>query len=114
MKWGEALSVAAAYGWWRAVGSNRAGAVLARALAAADETIRTAAGMLLLRGGPRALPLLRDNLERGIAVPLSLRLLGDLGGTESASLIEPFLRHANPAIAAAAADGWRASAEGRR
>ena len=102
MKWGEAAAVFTAFGVWRATGSARAGAVLARALESSDETNRTAAGILLVRSGARALPLLRENLQRGIAVKLSLRLLGDIGGTDAAALIEPYQRDPDPQIAAAA------------
>ena len=94
----------AAYGAWRATGLQRAGAALARALASSDETNRTAAGMLLLRGGMRALPLLQNNLRQALAVPLTLRVLGDIGSPEARSAIQPFLRDADPAVARAATE----------
>lgn len=102
MKWGEAATVFSAFGVWRVTGSARAGAVLARALASPDETNRTAAGILLVRGGVRALPLLRENLHQGVAVALSLRVMGDIGGPEAAALIEPYQRDQDPKVAAAA------------
>lgn len=102
MKWGEAAAIFSAFGAWRLTGSARAGAVLARALASPDETNRTAAGMLLVRGGVRALPLLRENLQQGVAVALSLRVLGDIGGPEATALIEPYQRDRDPQVAAAA------------
>lgn len=102
MKWGEAASVFSAFGVWRATGSASAGAVLARALASSDETNRTAAGILLVRGGARALPLLRDNLKRGIALPMTLRVLGDIGGPEADALIAPYQDDPDPQVAAAA------------
>lgn len=110
MKWGEAASVFAAYGAWRATGSARAGAVLSEALASDDETNRSAAGMLLARGGAKALPLLRANLERGRAVPMTLRLLGDIGGTHARELIEPYTRHTDASIVRAAHDALAAAA----
>ena len=108
MKLGESAAVFAAYGVWRATGSARAGAVLADALASTDETTRTAAGILLVRAAARSLPLLRGNLERGVAVPLTLRLLGDIGGAAAASAVEPYVRSPDPAIARAAADAMGA------
>ena len=102
MKWGEAAAVFSAFGAWRVTGSARAGSVLARALASPDETNRTAAGILLVRGGVRALPLLRENLEQGVAVAQSLRVLGDIGGPQAAALIEPYKRNPDPQVAAAA------------
>jgi len=102
VKWGEAAAVFSAFGAWRVTGSARAGGVLARALASPDETNRTAAGILLVRGGARAVPLLRENLQQGVAVALSLRVLGDIGGPEAAALIEPYQRDPDPQVAAAA------------
>lgn len=102
MKWGEAAAIFTAFSVWRMTGSARAGAALARALGSPDETNRTAAGMLLVRGGVRALPLLRQNLQRGVAVALSLRVLGDVGGPEAETLIEPYQRDLDPQVAAAA------------
>jgi HEAT repeat protein len=104
VKWGESAAVFAAYGVWRATGSARAGRVLADALASSDETNRTAAGVLLVRAGEKSLPLLRTNLQRGAAVPLSLRILGDIGGGAAAREIEPYAQSKDPAIARAAAD----------
>lgn len=108
MKLAESAAVFSAYAVWRATGSARAGAVLANALSSADETNRTAAGVLLVRASTRALPLLRENLKRGVAVALSLRLLGDIGDSEAARDIEPFVGSSDPAVARAAADALKA------
>lgn len=108
MKLAESAAVFSAYAVWRATGSARAGAVLADALASADETNRTAAGVLLVRASTRSLPLLRQNLKRGVAVALSLRLLGDIGDSEAARDIEPFVGSSDPAVARAAADSLKA------
>jgi len=110
VKWGQAASVFAAYGAWRATGSARAGAVLSAALGSDDETNRTAAGMLLARGGAKALPLLRANLQRGTALPMTLRLLGDIGGAHARELIEPYTHDADASIARAASDALAAAA----
>jgi hypothetical protein len=109
VKWGESAAVFGAYGVWRATGSARAGAVLSNALASSDETNRTVAGMLLVRAAARSLPLLRANLQRGVAVPLTLRVLGDIGGPDATAAIEPSTRSADPAIARAAADALNAA-----
>lgn len=108
MKLAESAAVFSAYAVWRATGSARAGAVLADALASSDETNRTAAGVLLVRASTRSLPLLRENLKRGVAVALSLRLLGDIGAGEAVRDIEPFVNSSDPAIARAAADALKA------
>ncbi len=111
MKLAESAAVFSAYAVWRATGSARAGAVVADALASDDETNRTAAGVLLVRASARSLPLLRDNLKRGVAVALSLRLLGEIGtgvAGEAVRDIEPFVGSSDPAIARAAADALKA------
>ena len=108
MKLGESAAVFSAYAVWRATGSARAGAVVADALDSADETNRTAAGVLLVRAATRSLPLLRVNLKRGVAVALSLRLLGDIGASEAARDVEPFIGSSDAAIARAAADALKA------
>jgi hypothetical protein len=92
VKLGESAALFAAYGTWRATGARSAGAVVARALASDDETNRTAAGMLLVKGGERALPLLRDNLERGIAPAMTLQVLADIGGPAAEALRVEFAR----------------------
>jgi hypothetical protein len=113
VKLAESAAVFAAYGAWRTTGSARAGAVVANALASTDETNRTVAGILLARASARALPLLQANLQRGVAVPLTLRVLGDIGGQDASAEIEPYTRHADPAIARAAADALSAARHGR-
>jgi hypothetical protein len=90
VKLGESAAVFAAYGTWRATGAHSAGAVVARALGSDDETNRTAAGMLLVKSGERALPLLRENLERGIAVQITLQVLADIGGPAADALRAEF------------------------
>jgi hypothetical protein len=110
MKWGEAVGVLLAWGLWRGTGAARPGAVLARALGSGDETNRTLAGMLLVRGGQPALPLLRGNLQAGFAVPMTLRILGDIGGAEVLREIEPYRGSADAAVSRAADDALRAAA----
>lgn len=109
MKLGDAAKVFAAFGAWRATGLARAGQVVAQALASSDETSRTAAGILLVRAGARSVPLLRNNLRSGTAVALTLRVLGDIGGSEAAAAISPYVADADPAIARAAAEALRAA-----
>ncbi len=109
MKLADAAAVFAAYGAWRATGSARAGAQLARALASDDETSRTVAGTLLARATDRALPLLRANLSQGIAVAMTLRVLADAGGREVVDEIEPYTHNSDPQIARAARDALAAA-----
>jgi hypothetical protein len=90
VKLGDSAAIFAAYGTWRATGARSAGAVLARALASDDETNRMAAATLLVKSGERALPLLRENLERGVAVAMTLQVLVDIGGPAAEALRAEF------------------------
>ena len=119
MKLAESAGVFAAYGAWRITGLSCAGRTLVGALASPDETNRTVAGILFVRAGERSVPLLREALARGQAVPLALRLLGDIGACELAGEIEEYAKSENPAIARAARDAlqalkrWAGKSKGR-
>lgn len=108
MKLGESARVFAAYGAWRLTGSPRASRALVNALASSDETNRTVAGVLLVRAGERSVPPLREALARGQAVPLALRLLGDIGACELTDEIGEYAKSEDPAIARAARDALQA------
>ena len=108
MKLGESAAVLAAYAAWRMTGWYRGGRTLIEALASADETNRTVAGILLVRAGERSVPLLRDALGRGQSVPMALRLLGDIGARELEGQIGEYARSEDPAIARAAREALRA------
>ena len=92
---------------WRATGSRPAGRALVRALAAGDENVRTSAGMLLVKAGKRAEPLLAEALARRENLPLVLTILGDIGDRD----LEPQLRRLSedndPRVARAARDALR-------
>ena len=92
---------------WRATGSRAAGQVLVRALGSPDEGVRAAAGMLLERGGRRAEPLLVQAAERRENLPEVLVILGDLGDTAAAPLLERFSSDADPEVSRAARDALR-------
>lgn len=111
VKWLRVLALFPAYVVWRAARLRLAGAALASALASGDETTRLVAGTLLVRAGSQALPLIKTNLERGLALEMSLGLLGDIGGVEALALIDGYLAHADASVAAAAAQARRAAAQ---
>jgi hypothetical protein len=91
---------------WRG-GLTSAGRALVDALGAADEDLRTMAGMFLVQGGKRAIPLLRAAVARREHLPLVLRMAGDVGASELKSEIEGFVADADPAVAQAARDALR-------
>jgi hypothetical protein len=102
MSLGDAAKVLAAGVAWRATAGRAAGATLVRALGHGDENVRTIAGMLLVRGGPRAAPLVRHAVERGEGLPVSLGVLGNLGGPGDAALLERYTRHPDERMSLAA------------
>jgi hypothetical protein len=91
---------------WRG-GFTSAGRALVGALGARDESLRTMAGMFLVQGGDRAVPLLRAALARREHVPLVLRIAGDVGARELRPEIERFAADPDPIVAQAARDALR-------
>lgn len=83
------------------------GRILLRELGSRDENLRTIAGMLLVKAGARAVPLLREALEQRQHLPIVLSIIGDLGDRSLA----PELRHLSgdrdPQVAKAAQDALR-------
>jgi hypothetical protein len=106
----ETMALLGAWCLWRPLGWAAPGAVLARTLGSTDETNRTLAGVLLVRGGVHAVPPLQRNLAGGHALAMSLRVLGDVGGTAALNAITPFRQHPDATVARAAADALRAAA----
>lgn len=92
---------------WRLTGSETAGRAVVRALASADPTTRTMAGMLLARAGRRAGPLLREALAARHALPMVLPILADIGDQESRPALSALTRDPDAAVATAAREGLR-------
>ena len=96
---------------WRFTGLRFCGRTLVRGLASPDETVRTIAGILLVRAGGRSGPL----LDRALAgaepahVPMQLRILGELGDERWDGVLERYSKHENPKIADAARDAIQAA-----
>jgi hypothetical protein len=99
---------------WTATGLRTAGRALIDALGSPDEGVRTVAGMLLVRNGQRAEPLIAEAIARREHLPIVLVIAGDIG----ASALEPELRRFTgdpaPDVARAAHDGLRILAAKRR
>lgn len=89
---------------WTLIGCRSAGRALVRTLGSTDESERAVAGMLLVRGGKRAEPLVAEAIRRREHLPIVLVIAGDIG----ASSLEPELRHLtldpDPDVARAAHD----------
>jgi hypothetical protein len=96
---------------WKRFGIEAAGRRLVRALGSDDEDLATTAGMLIVQGGRRTVPLLREALARRENLPLVLRIAGDIGARELGPDIERFAGDRDPAVAEAARDALRLLAE---
>lgn len=103
----RAAGVFAANALWRATKSKSAGRVLVNALAADDPNIRTIAGMLLVRAGKDAVPLIQEAISRGVNLPQTLVMAGDVGAVTLEPDLQKFVGHPDPAVSQAARDGLR-------
>jgi hypothetical protein len=92
---------------WAATGARSAGRALLEALGSPDDGVRTVAGMLLVRAGKRAEPLVEEAIRRRQHLPIVLVIAGDIGAVR----LEPELRRLtgdpDPEVAKAAQDGLR-------
>lgn len=97
---------------WRVTSLRGAGRAIVEALNSQDETVRTIAGMLLVRAGERAESLLHADLRSsqvGIPgsqvrqrVPMVISVLGSIGDPESLPHLRQFAADGEPKIARAA------------
>ena len=104
MQLGAAAKAFLAKGLWEATRLRAFGRVLAASLDSDDPNVRMIAGILLVRGGRKAEPLLIEALPRTRNLPMLLRVLGDVG---DASVEAVLARHASdprPEVAQAARD----------
>lgn len=92
---------------WCGLGLRPAGRRIIAALAAPDETTRTMAGMLVVKAGRRAIPLLRESLDFSRNLPMVIRLAADLRAQELVPQIRRFVSASDPRVAAAARDALR-------
>jgi len=71
----QAIGLFLAAAAWRLTGSKRFGEVLIRSLSAENENLKNIAGILIVRAGKNAEPLLQDALRRRENLPMTLSLL---------------------------------------
>jgi hypothetical protein len=107
MKFARVAKLFVLYGIWRTTTIRLAGRGIVNALSSRDETVRTVAGMLLVRAGRLAEPLLRGALERRENLPLVLVILGDIGDKRIEPEIRSFSSDHDPDVAQAARDALR-------
>ena len=92
---------------WRLSGWRAAGRRLVEALGSEDEDLRTIAGMLLVKAGRKARPLLEEALAKRQSLPLALTILGDIGDRQTAAKVQPFTQDPDPQVAKAAQDALK-------
>ncbi len=92
---------------WRATGIRSAGRALVRALGTDDEQLRMIAGMILVKGGRKAEPLLQEALERRENVSTVLTVLGSIGDPSVEPQLRRFTDDNDPHISKAARDALR-------
>lgn len=89
---------------WRATGSRAAGRRLLEALGSDDEDLRTIAGMFIVRGGRKAVPLLEEAIKKREHLPIVLTIAADVGATEFEPELRELERDSDPNVARAAHD----------
>jgi HEAT repeat protein len=92
---------------WRLTGLEAAGRTVVRALSSEDPTVRTTAGMLLVRAGHRAKPMLREALDARHALPMVVIILADIGDQESRPILNELTRDPDATVAGAARQALR-------
>ena len=107
MKLASAAKLFVLYAIWRATRMPGTGRIIVHALNSSDETIRTVAGMLLVRAGQLAEPLLKEALDRRENLPLVPVILGDIGDRTIEPEIRSFSGDHDPDVAQAARDALR-------
>ena len=109
----QAIGLFLAAAAWRLTGSKRFGEVLIRSLSAENENLKNIAGILIVRAGKNAEPLLQDALRRRENRPMTLSLLADLGDGMVEKEIRPFSTDQDPKVAEAARQALRVLASNR-
>src|SRR5438445_12150763 len=107
MKWTAPALDISQHALWIAPCCVAAGRAVVRALGAADATVHTIAGMLLVRAGRRALRPLQEALAARENLPMVLSILGDIGQRQVEPQLRQFSKDPDPAVAQAARDALR-------
>ncbi len=104
MKLGRSLFLIGSRACWKVTGIQAAGRPLVQSLGSPDEDVRTIAGMLLVKAGKSAEPLLEQALERRENLPMVLAVLADIGDPSVEPQIERFRMDPDPEVAKAAGE----------
>jgi HEAT repeat protein len=107
MRIAGAIGIFVANAIWRLTGLPAAGRVLLSALGSGDETVRTLAGMFLVKAGKRSVPILEEAIERRENLPIVLTILGDIGDRRFITELRQFSEDRDPEVARAARHALR-------
>jgi HEAT repeat protein len=107
MRIAGAMGIFLANAIWRVTSLSVAGRVLLRALGSRDETVRTLAGMFLVKAGQRSIPLLEEAIEKRDHLPIVLIILGDIGDRRFITELRHFSEDLDPEVARAARHALR-------
>src|SRR5215510_14750833 len=83
---------------WRVMSMRPAGRALVRALGTDDEQVRAIAGMMLVKSGGKAKPLLQEALNRRENVSSVLAVLGSIGDPSMEPEIRRFADDQDPQV----------------
>ena len=103
----RALWLFASYVIWRVTSARPTGRILVHALGSKNETLRTIAGMLLVRGRKKSEPLLQEALDKRENLPVALTIIGSIGDRELEPEVRRFCQDPDPDVAKAATDALR-------
>ena len=92
---------------WYWLGITSAGRALVKALGSPDENIRSIAGILLVKSGKQAEPLLQEALSRRENLPTVLTVLGSIGDPALIPQLRQFTNDQNPEVAKAAQEALK-------
>ena len=92
---------------WSATRLRPAGRALIGALGSPDEDVRTAAGMLLVKSGKHAEPLIAEAIARREHLPIVLLIAADIGAFALEPELRRFTADPDPDVARAARDALR-------
>jgi HEAT repeat protein len=92
---------------WFGLGFTSAGRALVKALGSPDKNIRSIAGMLLVKSGKRAEPLLQEAVNGRENLPMVLTVLGSIGDPAIIPQLRQFTEDQNPDVANAAREALK-------
>jgi HEAT repeat protein len=92
---------------WLGLGFTSAGRALVEALGSPDKNLRSIAGMLLVKSGKRAEPLLLEAANRRESLPMILTVLGSIRDPAVIPQLRRFTEDEDPDVANAAREALK-------